>query len=42
MASCKIGKKVILENVICEKGVVIEDGEVHKGTETKPVILSND
>ncbi len=42
MQKCKIGAKAILENVICEKGVVIEDGEVHKGTAGKPVILSND
>ena len=39
---CHVGKKAILENVICEKDVVIEDGEVHKGTANKPVILSND
>ena len=39
---CRVGKKAILENVICEKAVVIEDGEVHKGTANKPVILSND
>ncbi len=42
MQKCHIGKKAILENVICEKGVVIDDGEVHKGTSNKPAILSND
>ena len=42
MQKCYVGKKAVLENVICEKGVIIEDGEIHKGTEKKPVILSND
>ena len=42
MATCHIGSKAVLENVICEKSVTIEDGEIHKGTPSKPVILSND
>lgn len=42
MQKTRIGKKVILENVICEKNVVIGDGEVYKGTENKPIIISND
>ena len=42
MQKCHIGKKAILENVICEKAVDIDDGEVHKGTAKKPAIISND
>lgn len=42
MQKCFIGKKANIENVICEKGVSVDGGEVHKGTETKPAVLSND
>ncbi len=42
MQKCHIGKKANLENVICEKSVVVDEGEVHKGTEKKPAVLSND
>ena len=42
MQKCHIKKNAIIENVICEKSVVISEGEVHKGTSTKPAIISND
>lgn len=42
MPLCHVGKKAVLENVICEKTVTIEEGEVHKGTEKKAVIITND
>ena len=42
MQKCHIGKKAVIENAIIEKAVVIDEGEVHKGTDKKPAIISND
>ncbi len=42
MQKCRIGKKAVIEDAIIEKSVVIDDGEVHKGTDKKPAIISND
>lgn len=42
MQKCHIGKKAVIEDAIIEKAVDIDEGEVHKGTDKKPAIISND
>ena len=42
MQKCYIKKNAVIENAIIEKEVVIDEGEVHKGTLTKPAVISND
>lgn len=42
MQKCYVGKNSVLENVILEKGLRVEDNEIHKGTDKKIIIITND
>ena len=40
MSKCYIKSDASIENCICEKGVIVSEKEVHKGTSIKPTILT--